>query len=80
MPKLKVIANPHKNASILAASGDQPIYVGDDSEDLQCGSCGKVLARSMSLKTLTAITSAPAQLLFRCQCGAHNFISSGIAN
>jgi hypothetical protein len=52
-----------------------PLLSGNDDENLACGRCGAVVARSVSTRTLYRQThSKSARLLLVCACGAYNLL------
>lgn len=71
------IVNPDPLASILAkVSIETPLFEGNDSEDLVCGSCGAVIAKGVSLNNVSTKLPAavPKQLVVKCICNAYNLL------
>jgi hypothetical protein len=76
--RLEVISPPPQ-ASIVKKTTPPgtPLFEGGDSEDLMCGSCGEILARNLSVVTARENFVAPAHVVVKCNCGAHNLIGGG---
>jgi hypothetical protein len=56
-----------------------PLFEGEDSEDLMCGSCGGIIAHNLSIVTARENFVAPGHVVIKCDCGAHNLIGGGNA-
>ena len=76
MPKhsvaLDVVETPSKQAAIMAPE-KLPAFVGDEDEELLCGSCSAVLVDGVSRDTFSRRSAAPTELLILCpNCRTHN--------
>lgn len=72
--RLPVVNDPSPDRDAMLR-GATPLFSGDDDENVACGRCGAVVARSMSTRTLYRRThSKSARLLLVCRCGAHNLL------
>ena len=56
-----------------------PLFEGEDSEDLMCGSCGGIIAHNLSIASARENFVAPGHVVIKCDCGAHNLIGGGNA-
>lgn len=73
---LAIVKMPDARASIIQLD-NTPAFIGDEQEDLLCGSCGATLGQGISAATLRQHTSAPAQLIVSCPgCKAYNRVPS----
>jgi hypothetical protein len=86
--RLPVVDDPSPGKDAIMHRTAQ-LCSGNDDENLACGRCGAVVARSVSTRTLYRQThSSSARLLLVCPCGAYNLLhvqglpqsaSSGVA-
>jgi hypothetical protein len=73
------VVSPLPPASIVkkATPPGTPLFEGEDSGDLMCGSCGEIIARNLAVETARENFVAPARVVVKCNCGAHNLIGGG---
>lgn len=72
--KLGVVDTPLPNASILKPA-QLPLFKGDEQENLLCGGCEALLAKSASSMTMKKRFAAPHQLVIVCpKCHANNVL------
>ncbi|HYL88235.1 MAG TPA: hypothetical protein VEU32_05655 [Burkholderiales bacterium] len=57
---------PSEDATILDVRHPSPLFLGDDREDLLCGSCRTPLAQGVSMASFRSMFNASVQLLVRC--------------
>jgi hypothetical protein len=72
--RLKVIAKPDANASIIASTA-RPAIDGDAKVDTLCGACGDIIGKNISPRQIGESLNVSVQLVLRCaKCGAHNLV------
>jgi hypothetical protein len=90
MPKLRkiltLIDEPEATDTSLAFHSLPPI-IKNGEQDLVCGSCGEVIARSVAPHDLYVAAAAllrnrmPVRLVLTCaECGRHNLVPSPIGD
>jgi hypothetical protein len=61
---VKVVSAP-SSGTVINQQGAAPLFNGAEAEDLVCGSCGQILGKSVSLKTVNG-------MVVKCHCGEYN--------
>jgi hypothetical protein len=76
--KLPIVRSwPTEVATILDIKHPAPLFLGDDREDLLCGTCRTPLAVGVSMTNLRALFNTPVQLLVKCpKCRSLSYLDA----
>lgn len=76
---LTVVTDASSDKDAILHTSQLPLILGDEDENLACGSCKEVIARNCSTRTLHErfSTNPGSRLIAHCTCGADNLLPSG---
>ena len=75
--RLKVISTTINGKDAHIRANSVPAMTGSEPIDLECGSCGMILAAGCSPERIHARFVTDQRLVFECICGALNVVPEG---